>query len=531
MAFSYVGGNVAHGTATTISLSHGQTISEGDLVYIYVNRNDDASISLPTGGTTFIEALQETPPSETAKHAVFWKIAGASEPSSYSIGLGSSSLYQAHVRVYSSAEDAEVDAAATSDVFTGTADLVVTAVNGESISNDALSIIAAGKDNSATVNYTGANNSYVNALGSGDGRFTGTAHRIFTTGETFSQNVTFTDDAEPVTDVSYSIHISFVESAGTPALAPNALDTDVYLDAAITSGDTDQISSITGFQPGATATLNTDGATDLTSATTVTVSVDGISGISVTVSDADTGTFTMPNDLLIGEAVDVILTVDGSNSGAFSGTVESALGEYRTLTSAHADLDLDSPFSDSTYSYLVIGDQIDYESSTSATNLTSGGYDVSMDASTGLFTISDPSGQSGNLAQETESFTVQFATIDASDSNDRSTTRTLTFNPPLAATMEIAVAADIEEVVLFTSPTLFPDGIDADSTIDAVTGDETTLGADSLDTAVAFDTATSYAIDQFTFEEMVSSAIIDPVSTVPSTVMIDIDTDRIRFIG
>ena len=217
MAFSYVGGANNAGNGSSATITHGLTISSGNLVVAYVNRNDSIAISNDAGGSAWTEAMQETPPSgETASHALFWKIAGASEPSSYSWTLNGTDDYHVIVKVFSSSTDAVVDAAAnTTKRNVSESDVVITAADGEVISDDAVSIVFGGKDRSqATINYdTATPTDYVGELGSTAGRVTASAHKIYTTGTTFSGNITLSPSAgSPAADFTYSVHISFVES-------------------------------------------------------------------------------------------------------------------------------------------------------------------------------------------------------------------------------------------------------------------------------------------------------------------------------
>lgn len=213
MAFSFVGGAINSANASSASITHGLTINSGHLVVAYINRNDAITISNDAGGTAWTEAMQETPPSETAKHALFWKIAGGSEPATYSWTLNGTDLYQAHLRVFSSTSDAVVDAAASTDIRSSSeAPFIADAIDGAVISDDAVSLIFAGMDrDGGSFTVDTADNSYVSALGSDDSRYAGSAHRIYTTGTTFSGAVTLGFTGSAGNDDCYSVHISFVE--------------------------------------------------------------------------------------------------------------------------------------------------------------------------------------------------------------------------------------------------------------------------------------------------------------------------------
>jgi len=218
LAFGYTGGAFNTGNSASASVTHGLTINSGDLVVAYINSNSTTAVSADAGGTTFTDAANEVPTSETARQALFWKIAGASEPASYSFTVGSAN-WQVFVKVFTSANDAVVDAAArTQREATSATTIVAGAIDTQVISDNAVSVIFGGKDNrrGSTELYTVADNSYVGILGDAAVQMAAGAHRIYTTGETFSGTVTIeTADAnDSRNDRTYSIHMSFVEGGG-----------------------------------------------------------------------------------------------------------------------------------------------------------------------------------------------------------------------------------------------------------------------------------------------------------------------------
>ena len=213
MAFTYTGGNTAGGTGTSASITHGLTINAGDLVSMYVDANSTTAMSADAAGSAWTEAVDEIPSGETARQGLWWKIAGASEPSSYSVTIGSGG-WRIIVKVFSSDNPAEVDAAATTHrQGSKSTSLVCGAVNGAVISDNALSLVFGGKDNRASSNtYTTADNSYTGVVADHNNQDAGSCHRIYGAGTTFSGDVTIS--ATAVNDNTYSAHISFVEGAG-----------------------------------------------------------------------------------------------------------------------------------------------------------------------------------------------------------------------------------------------------------------------------------------------------------------------------
>lgn len=221
MAFSYTGGNTSNGFSGTPAITHGQTINAGDLVVAYVHINSSSGTITPVaGGAPWTEAINEIPSGETARHAVFWKIAGGAEPASYSwtTPLG---LFRIIIKVFSSAEDAIIDAAATSSITAGASvDMVCDAIDGAVISDNAVSIIFGGKDERTSGDWATVDSSYTGVLGSSTSQDSAAAHRIYTTGTTFSGSVTFTDHGASTSALTYSVHLSFVEGDPPDVTAP-----------------------------------------------------------------------------------------------------------------------------------------------------------------------------------------------------------------------------------------------------------------------------------------------------------------------
>lgn len=222
MAWSFVGATEDNGNSTSASVTHGLTINSGDLVVAYLNVNGPETITADDAGWT--EAINETPSGETAQHALYWREAGGSEPASYSWSLGGSNFWRAQVRVYRGSAGPSVDSAAVSAESSGNNQQVVcNAIDGATISDDAVSIVFGGKDNRDPTPeaYTTADNSFTEVLGNKPDQIAAGAHRIFTTGTTFSGSVTIqtADGNDGRSDITYSVHISFVEGGGGGGLS------------------------------------------------------------------------------------------------------------------------------------------------------------------------------------------------------------------------------------------------------------------------------------------------------------------------
>jgi len=262
VAFTYVGGATNGGDpSSSVSVTHGLTINSGDLVVAYANVNGPQTVSIDSGGASWTEALNATVGGETARHALWWKVADGSEPSSYSITLGASDSSRLVVKVFRPGSGTpEVDAAVNAPARTGSAyrDMVCNAVDGEIISNDAVSVVFGGKDRrvSGGETYTVADNSYTGAVGNVSDQMAAGAHRIYTTGTTFSGDVRIetADGNDGGNDAVYSVHISFVEgaSSGTDALLADDVESAsevtspaIGQEHALTSTDVESASEVT----------------------------------------------------------------------------------------------------------------------------------------------------------------------------------------------------------------------------------------------------------------------------------------------
>ena len=183
---TYVGGDDNEGSSTSASVTHNQTINEGDLVVFGVHTNSSPTITLPAGFTSIADFV---PTAETSRMALGYKTATGSEAASYTATLSVSREWNAFVKVFRGSGAAatwEIDAAALTATDTGGlgGDAVRVAWGGQSLSENSISIAFGGIDNRSTPNtYTGTpTESHVSPLcGSAAGsarQWTAAMHRI-----------------------------------------------------------------------------------------------------------------------------------------------------------------------------------------------------------------------------------------------------------------------------------------------------------------------------------------------------------------
>lgn len=211
------------GTGDSITITHGLTINSGDLVVIYCNKNSTTGdITIDAGGAAWTEEFEESvDPSESARHGLFWKEAGASEPSSYTVDLGELEEARTIFMCFSGSSGWTVDSAYNNVLRTGSNnDIHCEASRSRTVSDDAVSLIFGGKDGrvGTAEAYTTCTDSYSNVVGNVTDQMTAGASRIFTTGKTYGAAedliIETADQADGRSDVTYSTHISFLEGSG-----------------------------------------------------------------------------------------------------------------------------------------------------------------------------------------------------------------------------------------------------------------------------------------------------------------------------
>lgn len=101
MALSFVGGatnSAASGTA--VSVTHGLTINSGDLVWAIVHNNGSHTCVDNNGAYSFTEVDDQYMSLPSSSKAHYWRIAGASEPSSYAWTISGSNRWAVAVLVF-----------------------------------------------------------------------------------------------------------------------------------------------------------------------------------------------------------------------------------------------------------------------------------------------------------------------------------------------------------------------------------------------------------------------------------------------
>ena len=209
-AIDYVGGETESGYSSTATITHGLTILEGDFVLAYVNRDNIADIENVTSGEAWSRAKREQPIDETADHAVFHTVAGASFPATLNFQLSAAADYQVIIKAFRSNNGKQIGLASiTSDTNqTPSTAFVMGAANGAVLPENHVSVIFGGKDrqDNTTPSNT-VDNGYTGVVGTGTGRASVAAHKISNIAATITGPITVanTDNATP--DDIYSMHV------------------------------------------------------------------------------------------------------------------------------------------------------------------------------------------------------------------------------------------------------------------------------------------------------------------------------------
>jgi hypothetical protein len=151
------GGNSA-ASGTAVSVTHGLTISSGDLVLAIVHANGvSTGVTDNNGGYAFTEEVESGGTSFT--RAVYWRIAGSSEPASYAWTLATSQRWAAIVFVFSPQSGTSIaadpfDVAPLTVTDSGGVDIGTATAPGISAGVSSAMIIAVGYVDSSNVTFS-----------------------------------------------------------------------------------------------------------------------------------------------------------------------------------------------------------------------------------------------------------------------------------------------------------------------------------------------------------------------------------------
>ena len=97
------------GPGSPASITHGLTINAGDVIVAMIQGNDfPIDFTDNNGANAFTEQFEEQNGGGSSSYAIYYRVAGASEPASYSWNLSSSVAWSGQIRVFSGVDTASV---------------------------------------------------------------------------------------------------------------------------------------------------------------------------------------------------------------------------------------------------------------------------------------------------------------------------------------------------------------------------------------------------------------------------------------
>jgi hypothetical protein len=108
-AISETGSATDVGGGTTASITHGQTIAANDVIVAMIHSNDAGNdVTDNNGAYAFAEEFEETNPGQTSSYAIYYRVAGASEPATYSWNINNDTEWSVQIRIFSGVDTASV---------------------------------------------------------------------------------------------------------------------------------------------------------------------------------------------------------------------------------------------------------------------------------------------------------------------------------------------------------------------------------------------------------------------------------------
>ena len=100
MAITETGAASTGGTGTNASITHGLTINSGDVIIVTLHANNNPTRTDNNGANSFTDDFADQGANASHSYTIFSRVAGASEPASYSFTLGSSERWSIVIRVF-----------------------------------------------------------------------------------------------------------------------------------------------------------------------------------------------------------------------------------------------------------------------------------------------------------------------------------------------------------------------------------------------------------------------------------------------
>jgi hypothetical protein len=217
MAITYVGGaaNQDAGSASTaVSVTHGLSINANDVIIAIVHYNVETTTCADNNGAnSFTEDAELDNAGATSGFAIYSRVAGGSEPSSYAWTLDSSQRWSVALKVFSGVNTSSIyDVTPTGTELNSTSSSEqLESVNITTNNDNSVGLVCFGTDSDPFGGYSGYTNSYGNEVESSSGRPVAMVHKILgTAGAVGTVTASWTGSND-----TFSIHFALNESTGT----------------------------------------------------------------------------------------------------------------------------------------------------------------------------------------------------------------------------------------------------------------------------------------------------------------------------
>ena len=180
MAISLIATVSTDAGSGNVSITHGLTISSGDVIIASIHANGAGTTATDNNGSTpFTEATASNTPT-SSRYTIAYRVCGASEPSSYAWTLSASNRWSVVLRQYRGVDSSVWDVAPAAGNLT-TGNFVATAVSASITiaTSGACGLVFSCDDNTpTTTTFTSVNNSYANAKSESGQQYQATADRL-----------------------------------------------------------------------------------------------------------------------------------------------------------------------------------------------------------------------------------------------------------------------------------------------------------------------------------------------------------------
>lgn len=219
MAISFIAATSADAATGNVSITHGLSITSGDVIVATINANGAGNTVTDNNGSTAFTADHNTANPDSGSYYVFSRVCGGSEPATYSWTLGSSNRWSVVLRQYRGVDATIWDVApGASTVTTGLVSATAVASSITIATSGACGLVLMGDDAfPTTTTFTSIDNSYANTQSETGQQYQTTSDKLgLSTGSTGATTVT---SSANVSYVIYQVALKPAASVTSKLLA------------------------------------------------------------------------------------------------------------------------------------------------------------------------------------------------------------------------------------------------------------------------------------------------------------------------